>query len=64
MAQICSDRTIGIIYYTSVIVIGMGIVYWGQGVDSVSNPGPSIHPIMSLKIYILLYTYVTYYGIN
>ena len=31
---------------------------WGQGVDSVSYPGPSIHPIMSLKIYILLYIYV------
>ena len=25
---------------------------WGQGVDSVSYPGPSIHPIMSLKLYI------------
>ena len=37
---------------------------WGQGVDSVSYPGPSIHPIMSLQIYILLYIYVTYYGMN
>ena len=37
---------------------------WGQGVDSVSYPGPSIHPIMSLKMYILLYIYVTYYGMN
>ena len=37
---------------------------WGQGIDSVNYPGPSIHPIMSLKMYILLYTYVTYYGIN
>ena len=34
----------------------------GEGVDSVSYPGPSIHPIMSLKIYILLYIY--YYGMN
>ena len=25
---------------------------WGQGVDSVIYPGPSIHPIMSLQIYI------------
>ena len=37
---------------------------WGQGVDSVSYPGPSIHPIMSLKNYILLYIYATYYGMN
>ena len=38
----------------------------GQGVDSVSYPGPYplIHPFMSLKMYILLYTYVTYYGMN
>ena len=43
-----------------VIPLGILILLWGQGVDSVSYPGPSIHPIMSeaLKMYILLYIYV------
>ena len=39
------------------------ILLWGQGVDSVNYPGPP-NPIMSLKMYILLYIYVAYYGIN
>ena len=42
--------------YIDFIIYILGL--WGQGVDSVSYPGPSIHPIMSLKIYILLYIYV------
>ena len=47
------------------IQIFLNPLLWGQGVGSVSYPGPSMYPIMSLKkTYILLYTYVTYYGIN
>ena len=44
-------------FVTGLTLLVTGLV-WGQGVDSVSYPGPSIHPIMSLKIYILLYIYV------